>query len=235
MTQGVLMNHRGAVGVGKDALSLIDAPEPTETWFPLKHSEVLETVENTLGSSGFAIANAQLSVSHEDKRFFGVLDIRSEVAEGVSLSVGIRNSCDKTFPIGFCCGTRTFVCDNLAFSAEIVISKKHTRFGEERFREGIAKAVSSLHQFRTVEAARIEKLQRRILQSHEADSIILRSGEKGITPSANGAMSVPVEATNRLEQLTGGLPKQPPYGYVDDEGAHWAFDFKQDRYVREGK
>ena len=143
MSQGTLFNHRGAMEIERTELATIEAPEPTDTWFPLRHSTVLETVEETLGSSGFAIAKAQLSVSHEDKRFFGVLDIRSEIAEGVSLSVGVRNSCDKSFPIGFCAGTRTFVCDNLAFSSEVVIAKRHTRFGEDRFNEGIAKAVAS--------------------------------------------------------------------------------------------
>ena len=74
MSQGTLINHRGAVEIDRLELSRIEAPSPTETWFPLKHSTVLETVEDTLGSSGFAVAKAQLAVSHQDKRFFGVLD-----------------------------------------------------------------------------------------------------------------------------------------------------------------
>lgn len=158
----------------------MEAPESTETWKPIRHYDVLEAVEGTLESAGFRSRTSSLAVSHEDKRFFGVLDIEAAIGDGISIAVGVRNSNDRKFPIGFCVGSRVMVCSNLAFSSEIVISKKHTRFGEERFREGIAKAVSSLHQFRTVEAARIEKLQRRILQNHEADSIILRSGEKGI-------------------------------------------------------
>jgi hypothetical protein len=30
---------------------------------------------------------------------------------GVSLAVGIRNSWDQSFPLGFCAGARVFVCD----------------------------------------------------------------------------------------------------------------------------
>ena len=121
MSQGTLINHRGAVEIlrGQNSRWMWDVSRSNST--------VLETVEGTLASSGFAVAKAQLSVSHEDRRFFGVLDIRSEIADGVSLSVGVRNSCDKSFPIGFCAGTRTFVCDNLAFSSEVVIAKRHTR------------------------------------------------------------------------------------------------------------
>lgn len=180
MSQGTLLNHRGAREVTRNDLVCMEAPPPTDTWFPLRHFDVLTAVENTLDSSGFRVRTAQLSVAKSDMRFFGVLDIASEVAEGVSLSVGLRNSCDKSFPIGFCVGTRVFVCDNLAFSSEIVIAKRHTRFGENRFHEGVANAVAALHQYRDVEAARIETLQQRTLPDHEADSLILRAGEKGI-------------------------------------------------------
>ena len=40
--------------------------------------------------------------------------------------------------------------------------------------------MASLYQFRAVEARRIETLQQRALSDDEADSLILRSGEKGI-------------------------------------------------------
>lgn len=110
------------------------------------------TITITITSAGFSIRACSFSVSQGIPRFFGVLDLTSELAEGRTLSVGIRNSNDKTFPIGFCIGNRTFVCDNLAFSAEIVIAKKHTRFGEDWLREGIATAVGKLPDYSRAEA-----------------------------------------------------------------------------------
>ncbi len=104
----------------------------------------------------------------------------SQIGDSESLSIGIRNSNDKSFPIGFCCGARTFVCDNLAFSSEIVISKKHTRFGEDRYREGIANAVGSLPQFVAHEQRRIEAMKTRALSEDEANSLILQSAEKHV-------------------------------------------------------
>jgi hypothetical protein len=41
-------------------------------------------------------------------------------------TVGLRNSHDKSFPIGIAFGSRVFVCDNLAFHGEHVIRRKHT-------------------------------------------------------------------------------------------------------------
>jgi len=42
--------------------------------------------------------------------------------------LGIRNSHDKTFPASLVDGALVFVCDNLSFSGEIRVTRKHTRF-----------------------------------------------------------------------------------------------------------
>lgn len=180
VASGQLINHCGARPVTKGDLELIPAPPKTDTWYPIRHIDVLDAVEATIASAGFSIRSCSFSVSQGNQRFFGVLDLMSELAEGVSLSVGIRNSNDKSFPIGFCIGNRTFVCDNLAFSAEVVISKKHTRFGEDRFREGIATAVGKLPDYSRAEAQRIELMQQRMLNEEQADAVFLRAWEKGI-------------------------------------------------------
>ncbi|MCB9807825.1 hypothetical protein H6770_01060 [Candidatus Peribacteria bacterium] len=179
-TNGTLMNHCGASLVTKGDLEIIPAPPPTETWFPIPHLDVLEAVEGTLSSAGFEVRNYQLSVSHGKLRFFGVLDIATPLADGVTLSVGVRNSNDKSFPIGFCVGNRTFVCDNLAFSSEIVISKRHTRFGSDRFHEGIAATIDKLSDYHSLEAERIKRLQSQAIPDRAAESIVLRAWEQGL-------------------------------------------------------
>jgi hypothetical protein len=141
---------------------------------------VLDSVCATLSGAGFAIVRSRLSVSHEGARFFGTLDLAATINEGVSLAVGIRNSNDRSFPIGFCCGQRVFVCDNLAFTSEIIVSKKHTRFGQERYLEGLARAVGSLDQYRRSAADWIVQMQRTELSDDMANSLLLQSYERKI-------------------------------------------------------
>ena len=179
-SNGVLINHCGATVVSKEDLQTIDAPRPTETWFPVRHQDVLTCVEETLHKSGFQIRKSQLSVSNSNHRFFGVLDIEAPLVEGVTLSVGVRNSNDKSFPIGFCVGNRTFVCDNLSFSSEVVITKRHTRFGSDRYQEGVAAAIERLNEYRELETQRILKLQATALPDASAESEVLRAWEKDI-------------------------------------------------------
>jgi hypothetical protein len=183
MATSTLMNHRGAHDVSRDELGTFPAPPPTDTWFPLPHAEVLTATQETLEGAGFNIGQARYSLSHAGARFFGTLDLTHRISDaggGVTLAVGIRNSTDKSFPIGFCCGTRVFVCDNLAFTSEIVVSKKHTRFGRERFLEGISAAVSSLNQYQQAAGAWINHLQHWDLSEDAANSYLLQAYERGI-------------------------------------------------------
>ena len=61
MIQATLMNHRGAVELDRNGLQTIEAPPPTDTWFPLKHSVVLDRVCETLDGAGFGIDTMQLA------------------------------------------------------------------------------------------------------------------------------------------------------------------------------
>jgi hypothetical protein len=174
------MLHTGAKATTREALALVEPPPGTDTWVPVKHSLVLDLVSTMLEGSGFSVIKEQLGLTKDAHRFFGTLDLRSELAPGIALAVGVRNSTDQTFPLGFCAGSRTFVCDNLSFSAELVVKRKHTKNGEMRFREAISLAVGNLKQFQATETRRIEFMQQRVLLPFEAEHLMLTAFERGI-------------------------------------------------------
>ncbi len=92
-----LMTHCGAVQVHRRELDLIDAPPPTDTWFPVKHADVIDGVTRTLTAAGFEIAKQSFAVSHGNHRMFSTMDLSVPLHTGVSLAIGIRNSTDKTY------------------------------------------------------------------------------------------------------------------------------------------
>ncbi len=183
MSTTTLVTHCGAREVSRKELNQIDAPPPTQTWYPVRHSAVVESVGDLLQTGGFQIQKAVYAVSRNGARMFATLDLGTSLCPGVSLAVGIRNSCDQSFPLGFCAGTRVFVCDNLSFTSELLVARKHTRFGQERFREAIAQAVGSLGQFQQLEGERIDRFQHMMLTDEHAESLILRSFERGVVSS----------------------------------------------------
>jgi hypothetical protein len=114
-------------------------------------------------------------VNKANTQFFGTLDLDTTLVPGVSLAVGIRNSTDKTFPLGFCAGNRVFICDNLAFRAELLVRRKHTRFGEVRFGNAISTAVTSLRSFAEVEGQRVGLMQQTEVSDDRAHALILKA------------------------------------------------------------
>lgn len=175
MSTSTLITHCGAQEVSRDELSVVEAPPPTETWFPLKHSQVLDAVGQTLESAGYRITREQLALARDGHRFFGTLDLSSTLAQGVQLAVGVRNSTDKSFPLGFCAGSRVFVCDNLAFRSELLVKRKHTRYGEVRFQNAIAGAIQDLRSFQAVEASRIQRLRTTAVSEEQASHLLVRA------------------------------------------------------------
>jgi hypothetical protein len=175
-----LVLHAGARAVTLEELKDFRAPEPEGRWFPVSHARVVETVKATLHEAGYEIRKEQYGLMRGGGRFFGTLDLGTPVASGVTLAVGVRNSVDKSFPLGFCAGNRVFVCDNLAFRSELLVRKKHTLNGERNFVKSIAAAVSSLTSFKEAEAERIVRFARTSLSPDLADALILRAYERGI-------------------------------------------------------
>lgn len=179
MSTTTLVTHCGAREVSREELDRIEAPPPTQTWYPVRHSTVVESVSDLLQTGGFQIQKACYAISRQGSRMFATLDLATSLCPGVTLAVGLRNSNDQSFPLGFCAGSRTFICDNLSFTSDLLVVRKHTRFGQERFREAIAQAVGSIAQFQHVEAERIDRFQHLMLSDERVESLILRSFERG--------------------------------------------------------
>ncbi len=183
MSTSTLVLHRGGRLVTVDELNAVDAPPQQGRWYPLAHRTVLTRVKETLGEAGYVVKREQLGLAKADARFFGTLDLSTPLSEGVTLSVGIRNSFDKSFPIGFAAGSRVFFCDNLSFSGQLMCRRKHTRHGELRFGNDVAATVVRLGQFKDDETKRIAAMKVTEIGDVLADSLILNAYYRGIVPT----------------------------------------------------
>ena len=104
MSTTTLVTHCGVREVSREELNHIEAPPPTQTWFPVRHSTVVESVSDLLQAGGFQIQKATYAVPRQNARMFATLDLATPLCPGVSLAVGLRNSTDQSFPLGFCAG-----------------------------------------------------------------------------------------------------------------------------------
>jgi hypothetical protein len=122
-----LILHCCGSAVPRVEVERVTTPRQTETWQPIPHVTLITEVENALRSTGLKIGNQVHSLTQDGARYFGFAEVHNgNDAEDYAMVVGIRNSHDKTFPVGLLAGTNILICDNLAFSGEVRISRKHT-------------------------------------------------------------------------------------------------------------
>ncbi len=175
-----LILHCGGQRAALDQVAAVDTPEPTKSWHPIPHIRLLEQVRGTLEGSGLIVSEEAHALARDGLRYFGLLavvpavgEVRSERGADYGLMVGVRNSHDQSFPAALAVGSRVFVCDNLAFSSEVVLARKHTTYIERDLPSLVSRAVGRLSDLRVDQDRRIEAYKHAELGRKDADHLIM--------------------------------------------------------------
>lgn len=166
--------HRGATIIEMEQLRNVELPEATETWTPVAHDKLVDSVKGALVASGANIVKEEHALYQGGDRYFGLLHL-GENNDGGNTVIGIRNSHDKTFPAGLSLGNRVFVCDNLSFSGDVVVARKHTKRIGDDLERLIYEAVGKLADLRVKQLARFNAYKGRELCDLEAHDLMIRA------------------------------------------------------------
>ena len=176
--------HCGSNEVQRDQLALVPTPEATETWFPIPHAALLGQVEDKLKRNGLEIVHEAHSLGHDGNRYFGLLEVRNaDSTHDFSLVVGVRNSHDMTFPAGLVIGSHVHICDNLAFSGEIKICRKHTRHIGRDLPQLVEVAVGRLSDQRHKQEVRFLTYKQSEVSDTEAHDLVIQALDAQVIPS----------------------------------------------------
>jgi|ERR1700733_484588 len=178
------MIHAGGSEVGIDEVRRVQMPEATDSYQPIAHERMIELVTGAMADMGLVIAQQQYALAKDGQRFFGLFDLRGDQPD-YNLVFGLRNSHDKTFPAAISLGSRVFVCDNLAFSGEIQISRRHTRHIERDLPALVAKATAALVESRQVQHKRIEAYKGFEIDDRSAHDLIVNGARNGLFPASD--------------------------------------------------
>jgi hypothetical protein len=122
-----LMAHRGAEKLTREQLGVILPPEPTDTFKPIAHTELVRQVIEGLSFRHINVVRDEYAVTEDGMKLFGVMELESCFDEG-RYSLGLRNANDKSMRLGLTVGYRVFVCDNLAFHGDFTpVLAKHSK------------------------------------------------------------------------------------------------------------
>jgi len=138
-----LVLHCGAQSVGREAVEAVVTPKGTDTWTPIGHGEMADAVKAALDGTGLSVRSEDYGLTRDGARLFGLYTLAGDHPD-YALTAGFRNSHDKSFAASVCCGSRCFVCDNLAFAGEVTITSKHTKHLRKRLNRLVVEAVEKL-------------------------------------------------------------------------------------------
>src|SRR5689334_17555017 len=130
MSESVLMSYAGKLS--RNELALVPTPQATATHKPIPHSEVINSLIETLGFRHISVVRDEYAVSKDGMKMFGVIEL-DQGMHGARFALGVRNSHDKSFRLAVTVGYRVFVCENLAFSGDFspVLAKHSKHFSLE--------------------------------------------------------------------------------------------------------
>lgn len=168
-----LILHCGARSIDRAALQRIPCPAHTETWHPIPHIEMVNQVERSLKASNMTIANEAFGVTKDNAKMFGLLQIaRAESPKDYAFVIGLRGALDKSLSRGLAVGSQVFVCDNLAFSSEIVMHRKQTKNIEAELPGMVDAAIGQLTVRWNSQAERIETYKKTEIGMKDADHLL---------------------------------------------------------------
>jgi hypothetical protein len=174
-----LMLHCGANAVERNDILNVDTPEGTATHVPIPHDRLLDEVTDTLKYHDYRIVNEAHALTADGNRYFGMLQLETQAIDH-AIIVGVRNSHDKTFPAAIAAGAGVFVCDNLSFSGEIKIARRHTRYILRDLPRVTHRAVSKLYAFYADQSKQMEGYRQHMLSDDRARALMVEGVKRGV-------------------------------------------------------
>jgi hypothetical protein len=183
MNNSNLILHTGANAVERGQLALVATPPRTSTWVPIPHDRFLAGIIGELQANHLTIVSESHGLTKDGARYFGLLQVANgRNADDFGMVIGVRNSHDKSFPAGLVVGASVFVCDNLSFSGEIKLARKHTVFVERDLPQLIHRAMGQLTDQRGKQELRFASYKHTEFSDAQAHDLIIRAVDARVLP-----------------------------------------------------
>jgi len=186
-----LMMHRGGEIVTLEDIQSVILPEKTDSYQPVAHADLAMNLQRVASDmlTGYEFDHSTYGLNKEGQQMFGIHVFRNG-SEEMGMSIGFRNSYDKSMSVGIAIGASVFVCDNLALTGEVTVMKKHTLNVLVELEEKIVTTIyRSKHNFSNI-LEDAEKMKVLNLSDDNAYKIMgLLYGHKVVSPTQMSVMN----------------------------------------------
>ena len=114
--------------VNFEQLMGVQTPVATDSHTPIPHAELVSLTRDALGRAGLSIVEEEHALASGGQRYFGGFALSGADISGTDRNIvlGLRNAHDKSFAASIAVGNRMLVCENLCFSSDIKLARRHT-------------------------------------------------------------------------------------------------------------
>lgn len=114
--------------VNFEQLMGVETPLATESHTPIPHSQLVSLTRDAIERAGLSVAEEEHALARGGLRYFGGFALTgADIAGGDrNIVLGLRNAHDKSFAASIAVGNRMLVCENLCFSSDIKLARRHT-------------------------------------------------------------------------------------------------------------
>ena len=121
-----LILHCGSEATTLEQVMAVPVPQATDSWNPVAYGDAIQFLKDTARERlGLTVKSESFGLNKSGHQMFGRITLDTGDAEK-GLSIGMRQSYDKSLALGLVGGANVFVCDNLCFSGEVSVVRKHT-------------------------------------------------------------------------------------------------------------
>ena len=95
---------------------------------PIPHHTLVELTREALDRTGLEIVEEEHALARGGDRYFGGFSLRGDDIQGDDRKIvlGLRNAHDRSFAASIAIGNQMMVCENLCFSSDVKLARRHT-------------------------------------------------------------------------------------------------------------
>ena len=104
-------------------------PDGTDSHTPIPHFSLVDETHAALERAGLEVEQEEHALARGGLRYFGGFALKGNAikADDRRLVLGLRNAHAKSFAASVCIGNQMMVCENLCFSSDVKLARRHTK------------------------------------------------------------------------------------------------------------
>lgn len=171
--------------VSREELANVATPLATDSFTPISHSFLVDQTLEALDRNGYSVTEEKHALARFGQRYFGGFQISGPDIESNErkLVLGLRNSHDRTFAASICIGNRMIVCENLCFSSDVKLARRHTTNILRDIPRVLSEAIGRLLSHWTDMTTRIDRYQNTAITFDQACALAVQLAEAKALPA----------------------------------------------------